>query len=222
MPRVSEIGRVGWERRSGTFDSQAVAKLEEIGRTWGKAMMKVGVVFTVWFVVVIIIVVVFVVQVVFILIDFMDTAPRGICAGHGLSDTTESWSGRSHELRGLGDVAIVVGKLFEFFVVGVVENFEFLFDGGSFAATDRTGTRMFLLLFHFPQDGLLFHLDERTTFILAEFEPELFDIFSFGLSGGVPDLVAGEFVGGANGGIGEGRDLRFGKSGGGPRGGRGL
>lgn len=48
---------------------------------------------------------------------------------------------------------------------------------------------MFLLLFHFAQDGFLLDFDEGAAVVFAEGEPEGFDVFALFLSGGVPYAV---------------------------------
>jgi hypothetical protein len=57
-------------------------------------------------------------------------------------------------------------------------------------ATDGTTTRMFLLLLHFPEHGVLFDLDETATLFLRETEPELLDALTLFGSAYAPNLIA--------------------------------
>src|ERR1700710_2972102 len=100
-----------------------------------------------------------------------------------------------HQGWGIREVSVVIGELFQFFIVSVVKNLQFFLDGSPLSATDRTTARTLLLFLHLPQHCLLLDLDQRPPLLLAQLQPELLDVLPFSLGGGVPNVLARQPLG---------------------------
>src|SRR5690606_474369 len=84
---------------------------------------------------------------------------------------------------------LLIGILFEFLVVSIIKNLQFLLNCCPLPATNRARAGVFLLFLHLPQDCLLLHLNERATFLLTQTEPEFLDALTLLVRRSIPYAI---------------------------------